>query len=112
MSQSLQKFNAQTQLSQWSRMVEECRSSGMPVRKWCEAHSIPVSTYYTRQRRVFQAVTASAAPQFVELEEPEAKAENHAVIARVRTAAYEVDLYAGADTAITKAILEAMCHAE
>ena len=112
MSQSLQKFNTQNQLAQWSRMVEECRNSGMPVRKWCEAHSVPVSTYYTRQRRVFQAVTASAEPQFVELNGPESKSECHAVIARVRTAAFEVSLYAGADIAMAREILEAMYHAE
>lgn len=112
MSQNLQKFNAHNQLAQWGRMVEECRNSGMPVRKWCEAHSVPVSTYYTRQRRVFQAVTASAEPQFVELSGPESKSECHTVIARVRTAGYEVDLYTGADAVMAKAILEAMRHAE
>jgi len=112
MSQSLQEFNAQNQMSQWSRMVEECRSSGIPVRKWCEAHNIPVSTYYTRQRRVFQTVTASAEPRFVEVNGPELKSECHAVIARVRTAAFEVDLYSGVDTALAREILEAMFRAE
>lgn len=38
--------------------------------------------------------------------------ECHAVIARVRTAAFEVDLYAGVETAMAKEILEALCHAE
>lgn len=53
----LQKTKHQLQLEQWRVMVQECRSSGMTVAAWCTKHSICTSTYYRRQKMVWEAGT-------------------------------------------------------
>ena len=53
---SLQRANQQQQLVEWSRRVEACRSSGLPVGQWCRENGIAVSTYFFWQRKVFQAL--------------------------------------------------------
>ena len=35
-------------------MVHACRSSGQTVSAWCKEHSMPVATYYRRQRLVWE----------------------------------------------------------
>ena len=53
---SLQRANQQQRLVEWSRRVEACRSSGLPVGQWCRENRIAVSTYFFWQRKVFQAL--------------------------------------------------------
>lgn len=38
---------------QWKEMVRSCRSSGQTVEAWCQERNIAVSTYYRRQRQVW-----------------------------------------------------------
>lgn len=33
-------------LEQWKSVITECRSSGMPVKKWCKDNGICEQTYY------------------------------------------------------------------
>ena len=54
--ESLQRANQQHRLVEWSRRVEACRSSGLPVGQWCQEKGIAVSTYFSWQRKVFQAL--------------------------------------------------------
>ena len=37
-------------LAEWSEKVQACRSSGLPVRKWCEQNNVCYKTYYTWER--------------------------------------------------------------
>ena len=53
---SLQRANQQQRLVEWSRRVEACRSSGLSVGQWCQENGIAVSTYFSWQRKVFQAL--------------------------------------------------------
>jgi len=55
MEQSLQKFNSNQNLLEWSERIASCRNSGMSVREWCKVNGIPLSTYYNQQRKVFEA---------------------------------------------------------
>ena len=34
-------------LAEWGEKVKACRSSGLPVRTWCQQHDISTQTYYT-----------------------------------------------------------------
>ena len=37
-------------LAEWSERVQACRSSGLPVREWCERNNVCDKTYYTWER--------------------------------------------------------------
>lgn len=54
--ESIQKANRQRRLAEWSQRVEACRSSGLPVGRWCQENGIAVSTYFAWQRKVFKAL--------------------------------------------------------
>ena len=41
-------------LAEWSERVQACRSSGLPVRVWCERNNVCAKTYY-RWERVYLA---------------------------------------------------------
>ena len=54
--ESLQRVNRQQRLAEWGRRVEACRNSGLTVVQWCQENGIAVSTYFSWQRKVFQAL--------------------------------------------------------
>ena len=64
---SLQRANQQHRLAEWSRRVEACRSSGLPVGQWCQENGIAVSTYFSWQRKVFQALQEVQEVTFAEV---------------------------------------------
>ena len=39
-----------TKLSEWSERIRACRSSGIPVKTWCEENGINVKSYYRWER--------------------------------------------------------------
>ena len=67
MEQELQKVNHHSRLMEWGRRVEACRNSGQRISEWCGEHGIPVSTYYSWQRKVFRAVSAEDEVYFAEI---------------------------------------------
>jgi len=97
MEQSLQKFNANQNLLEWSERIASCRNSGMSVREWCKVNGIPLSTYYNQQRKVFEAAKSSAASeqksQFTEIRLPQ----RGTPLATIRIGDLEADIYPGAD---------------
>ena len=50
----LQDAKREAILKQWREMVHDCRNSGQTVAAWCREHSMPVATYYRRQRLVWE----------------------------------------------------------
>ena len=42
----------QFRLEQWKKLIAECQSSGMPVRKWCEQNGFREQTYYYYLKRI------------------------------------------------------------
>lgn len=44
----------QFRLEQWKKLIAECQSSGMPVRKWCEQQGFREQTYYYYLKRIRQ----------------------------------------------------------
>lgn len=53
---SLQRANQQHRLVECSRRVGACRNSGLSVGQWCQENGIAVSTYFSWQKKVFQAL--------------------------------------------------------
>ena len=45
----------QHRLEQWTKLIQECRSSGMKVDDWCETNGVTHHAYYYWLRKVRQA---------------------------------------------------------
>ncbi len=52
----------QARQQKWVAAIQNCRSSGLPVRQWCKQRGITPSTYYRWEREVLSI--ADAAPEF------------------------------------------------
>lgn len=44
--------NAQRTEHEWINLIQECRTSGLGDKDWCEQHGIPISTFYTKISRL------------------------------------------------------------
>ena len=64
---SIQRVNQQERLVEWSRRVEACRKSGLSVGRWCRGNGIAVSTYFSWQKKVFQALKEVRKVTFAEV---------------------------------------------
>ena len=105
MEQGLQQVNHNSRLVEWGRRVEACRNSGQRVSEWCEEHGIPVSTYYSWQRKVFEAVSAEKEVCFAEIP---VKPINADIAASIQCGELQVDIHAGADTEMIQAIVRTL----
>ena len=48
-------------LAEWSEKVQACRSSGLPVKEWCEQNNVCSKTYYTWERGYLAEVSKQLA---------------------------------------------------
>ncbi|MDD3279636.1 MAG: IS66 family insertion sequence element accessory protein TnpB, partial [Lachnospiraceae bacterium] len=37
---------------EWMELIQECRTSGLGDKDWCEQHGIPISSFYTKITRL------------------------------------------------------------
>ena len=105
MERGLQRVNQYSHLAEWSRRVETCRKSEQRVSEWCAEQGIPVSTYYSWQRKVFQAAVSDNEVCFAEAPVMPAAAE---IAACVQCGELRVDIHAGAGIEIIRAIIQAL----
>ena len=105
--ESLQRANQQHRLAEWSRRVEACRSSGLPVGQWCQENGIAVSTYFSWQRKVFQALQEVQEVTFAEVPVMERPQPCAHIIAAMEVSGVQIQVYEGADEATLQAILQA-----
>lgn len=105
MEWGLQRVNHQGRLAERGRRVETCRKSGQRVSEWCAEQGIPVSTYYSWQRKVFQAAVSENEVCFAEVPVRAAAAETAAC---VRCGELRVDIHAGAEPGTIRAIIQAL----
>ena len=98
MEQGLQKANHYNQLAEWVQRVEACRKSGQKV-----SEGIPLSTYYSWQRKVFQAVTAEVC--FTEIS---ARPAGRGTAASIESGELRIERHAGADAETIRAIIQAL----
>ena len=105
--ESLQRANQQHRLAAWSRRVEACRSSGLPVGQWCQANGIAVSTYFSWQRKVFQALKEVQEVTFAEVPIMEHSQLSGHIVAAMEVSGVRIQVYEGADKATLQAILQA-----
>ena len=95
----------QTKLQEWAAQIQNCRSSGLPVRAWCRQEGINASTYYRWERELLTAAdqapcSAVPAMTFAELPEPKKMSRNvpqllsHACLCAGRFDAYrQIDIF-------------------
>ena len=66
---------------EWAARIQDCRSSGLPVRAWCRQEGINASTYYRWERELLTAANQAPCPgvpavTFAELPEPKKMSRN------------------------------------
>lgn len=105
--ESLQRANQHHRLVEWSRRVEACRSSGLPVGQWCQENGIAVSTYFSWQRKVFQALKEVQEVTFAEVPIMEHSPLSGYIVAAMEVSGVRIQVYEGADGATLQAILQA-----
>ncbi len=105
MERGLQKVNQHSRLVEWGRRVKACRNSGQRVSEWCAEQGIPVSTYYSWQRKVFRAVSVENEVCFAEIPIRPASGET---AASIHCGELRVDIHAGADSETIQAIIRAL----
>lgn len=95
MSKGLQIVKKNNNLAEWSRQIEECRSSGLSVRTWCEQHQIPVSTFHYRRQKVWKEIQKNN--QFVEVPLFFDESQNNNIAASVQIGSICAEVHNGAD---------------
>ena len=104
---SLQRANQQQRLVEWSRRVEACRHRGLPVGQWCRENGIAVSTYFSWQKKVFQALKEVQEVTFAEVPIMERSQLSGHIVAAMEVSGVRIQVYEGAEGATLQAILQA-----
>ena len=111
MKNCIRTLRQEQNLVLWSKQVEACNSSGLSVTQWCKENNIPVSTYWNRQRKVFESFTERSEKSFVEVSvQPKIKTTD-SVAVTINSANFTVDIHSGADEDTITAVLRAMKNA-
>ena len=105
MERGFQKTNHYNPLSEWAQRGEACRKSGQKVSEWCSEQGIPVSTYYSWQRKVYQAVTTEAEVCFTEIS---SRAAGRGTVASIESGEVRIEIHGGADAETIRAIIQAV----
>lgn len=103
----------QANLQQWSQDIQDCRASGLPVKKWCVKQGTNVNTYYRRERMVLveaQKQEAASGVSFAELPTPSLTQLRNVSqsVATVRYHDMSLDIYPGMDADTLRQILAAI----
>lgn len=101
MDNALKTVAHKTKLQEWTERVQECRSSGIPVKDWCKEHEIKVSTFYAWQKKVFNSLSAelqlnsyNATTIFAEItQDLHVAADSANIAATLRAGDFSIDIY-------------------
>lgn len=105
-SKGLRVIKENSNLAEWSRQVEKCRSSGLSVRAWCDQNRIAVSTFHYRQQKVWKALQRQN--QFVEVPVSLDQCCSANIAATVQIGEVRADIHNGADEATLTALIHAL----
>ena len=102
----------QTKLQEWAAQIQNCRSSGLPVRAWCRQERINTTTYYRWERELLTGVRKNGAPSstavtFAELPAPKQVSRNVAErSATLHIGNASLDIYPGCDAEQLRLLVE------
>lgn len=111
MKNGIRTLRHEQNIALWSKQVEECNSSGLSVTKWCRENNIPVSTYWNRQRKVFEAFSRDSSNRFVEVTVQPEISTTSPIAATINSGNFIADIHSGADEDTITAVLRAMRNA-
>lgn len=111
MKNGIRTLRQEQNLALWSKQVEECNSSGLSVAQWCRNNNIPVSTFWSRQRKVFEALSKESANGFVEVTVQPEISTTSPIVATINSGNFTADIHNGADEGTLTAVLRAMKNA-
>ena len=57
MDNILQIVNTNREMQEWADKLRACRSSSLSVRSWCRENNVPISSFYYRQKKIFNRVS-------------------------------------------------------
>ena len=99
-------------LQEWAAQIQNCRSSGLPVRAWCRQERINTTTYY-RWEQEFLALAETepcssvSAVRFAELPAPKQVSRNVAErSATLHIGNASLDIYPGCDAEQLRLLVE------
>ena len=61
MRTKIQTINDNARLNQWKLTIQECRSSGVSVRKWCQQNDVSEASYYYYLKKIRQSIIEEGA---------------------------------------------------
>ena len=99
---------------EWATRMQDCRSSGLTVRAWCERQGITSSTYYRWERELLDEVETAPPPSvpavtFAELPAPKrASCSVTERSAALRIGDVSLDVYPSCDAEQLKMLVELM----
>ena len=99
-------------LQEWSARIQDCRSSGLPVRAWCRQERINATTYYRWERELLTAANQTPcsgvpAVTFAELPAPKQVSCNVAErSATLHIGNASLDIYPGCDAEQLRLLVE------
>lgn len=101
-------------LQEWALTVQECRSSGKPVKQWCIENKIKVTTYYRWEREILGTAgknrnkpERSGTAIFAELPAPiKQYRQVSEQSATLHIGNVSIDIYSGMDAELLKTLLE------
>ena len=116
MDNSLKSVAYNTLLQEWAERIKECRNSELTVKTWCLEHGIKLSTYYTWQKKVFNAVSrkiqpsiGNCAPVFAEItQDLNVAAAPANIAATVKADDFSIDIYDNASAAFIESMLRGL----
>lgn len=100
----------QVKINQWKNLIMECRSSGIPVRQFCEEHNLSWHAYYYWLKRIREQLAeampekcSEAEPSFVRL--PAMPATSAASVT-LRKGSFSVDISGDVNKATLRSIIQ------
>ena len=87
--------------------MEACRSSGLSAGQWCQENGRAISTYFSWQRKVFQALKDIQEVTFAEVPVMERSQLSGHIAAAMEVSGVWIQVYARADEATLQTILQA-----
>lgn len=87
--------------------MEACWDSGLLVSQWYQENEIAVSTYFSLQRKVFQARKKVQKMTFAEVPVMKCSQSSGHVVASLEVSSVQIQIYEGADKDTRPALLQA-----
>ena len=94
------EYRAQT----WAMLIQECKSSGLTNKEFCEQRGISEKSFYYWQRKLRAYIMESSEPQLVPLNQPISSED----ILDIRFRGAELKLPAGVDIDVVAALLRSI----